>query len=245
MNSAVRILELMKNMQRLPKGNLGSTLESEYNITVNEEFLFINFLYRINIEIKSLEEDLIKIGKIDKYRKDITRIKVVFSPRPKSTPNSSLMSVQELSQMIIRLEGLEDLLEAHGVIEDVQEYTDIEIIINEISVLIEKFEDIDDNNYISIINLLKEVNITLSYYQINGIMALEEALEKLFCKGSILSKLISKEVQDDIGKVIGHIYGIWVLGKKYGNKSIEFAKKRHDLLQKNEEEFIEAEVIEE
>jgi len=245
MNSAGRILKLLIKIQKQPSISFADLIKNQYSIDASNELLYINFIYQINVEIQTLEINLKEVGKYSKYSKDINIVKNGFSPKPKTTLNSQLIHTQQLLNTISRFEILEDLLEANNIKEEVREYNEIEIIINDINLIIERFEELDNSDYLPIIIMFKEVQNQLAYYQINGVIALEEALEKLFCKGSILSKLISKEVEEDVGKTIGHIYGIWVLVKKYGKKPIEYAKNKYELAHKKEEEIIETELVEE
>jgi hypothetical protein len=236
MNSAGRILKLISFFKN-NNVTLKILFNEKYSIDTTNIFDCLNFMIKINKEIKQLEKDLIKINKHNngKYKDDLKRLYSMFSIRPIETNISNIINQTDLSMLIVRLEGLEDLLESSGIYENIIEEDKTIEIINIIDLLIKNIEDLETEEYLFIINILEEIKFTINTHKINGVKSIEEALEKLFCKSNFISNLITPELKNDLNKLIGNLYGIWDFAKKYGRTPIEYAKKQYDKKQSTED----------
>lgn len=242
MNSAGRILKLISYFED-NQITLRTVFSEKYSVDTNSIYENLNFMININKEIEQLDKDLVKINKRNsqKYEKDLNKLYSMFLIRPLETGSQSIINATELGKLIVRLEGLEDLLESSGIYENIIEDENISKIIEDIDKLIKKIDNLEDEYSSIVIKILNEIKFTINTHKMNGVKSIEEALEKLFCKSSFLSSFVNEEVKNDINKLIGHIYGTYTIATKYVKKPIEYAKKQYDK-NKSTDEIIDVDV---
>jgi len=233
MNSAGRILSLVKKFRNNDL-KFKEFFEEEFTIDLDEQSAYVQVILRLNIEIDRLCLDLKNINKFNKYQQDINKLYSIFSCRPPQSNVVSSIGQQDLNNLITRLEVLEDLLEANNITDNITD--DVTDNIANILTLIDNILiDLNDKKeYQDLIKMLREVKVLIQLNKINGVFSLEEALEKLLCRK--WSTFIPNEYKDDLDKLLGHVYGLWKISKKYAKKPIEYMKKQYDNEQKTIED---------
>lgn len=242
MNSAGRLHKLLCHFV---SGNVvfETVFREKYSIDTTNRIEVISFVYTINKEIEQLYKDLETINKHNKYKKDIDKLYTIFDTRPINTNINGILSTVEIGKLIVRLESLEDLLESANISENMLEEEKISDILNSLELLIEKLTELNDEESVYISKILKEIISNLKTYKVNGIKTIEKSLEKLFCKSKFILEYLPDEYKKDFNSLLGNLYGIWTLTKKYGKKPIEYAKKQFDEKQL-EETILDAEIQE-
>jgi hypothetical protein len=228
MNSAGRLSQLIKYLELNINQPLSNIFKQNYLIDINNTFEFLEFYIVIHTEITELENNLKKINKFDKYQNDVSKLNKIFAPNTKIIQINGLTNNNELKHLYTVLIGLEDLFESHGIKENIidnNSFSEIEKIIDN---LIEK---LDNENYHSLITLLNEIKQALKYYKINGVLSIEDILEKIYCKGVRIT--LSEEQRKDFNSIAMSLYNIWKISKKYATKPIEYIKQKYDESEKD------------